>query len=54
MSAILRIDVDLDELRDELIDEWNESRDELIDEWNESRDESAQVKRWIARRIDMS
>ena len=28
MSAILRIDVDLDELRDESIDEWNESRDE--------------------------
>ena len=43
MSAILRIDVDLDELRDE-----------SIDEWNESRDESAQVKRWIMRRIDMS
>ena len=38
MSAVLRIDVDLDELRDE-----------LIDEWNESRDESARVERWIMR-----
>ena len=43
VSAVLRIDMDLDELRDELIDEWNESRDEL-----------ARVKRWITRRIDMS
>ena len=43
VSAILRIDVDLDELRDE-----------SIDEQNESRDESARVKRWIVRQIDMS
>ena len=32
----------------------DELRDELIDEWNESRDESARVERWIMRQIDMS